>query len=506
MPTSRLRHAAATLYAIAFISPVIAAAGAPAVDGGSPITRSGGGVRTTARGDAAALFGNVSLIADQTRPTLFVDASQGALAATFPLARFGVISVGALDMGSEDRFLVDRPWNPFGTFETGTNRASVGYALKIEDRLSFGASVDGWRDPSGDWDTGASAGILVEPNPALHIGVATSVSPSGDPLTRYGFSVQPSRRLQLHVEAQRSQIAAGLASEWRDLALRVGSRSFMREHDPILSVGGSARLSTGLSVHYAYEFSTPDVGRLTGWRDGTHTVSLDVPLWRLGTPPPPAPARAAIPRVVNSAGGAIIEPPRGPASPGTAPGVPVPERVVRSAVDPVLDLPSSVGTLRELIEHHAAKYGVEVPLILAKMRTESSFNPRAVSPSKAVGLFQLLPPAARDMGIPLRDEDILDPEKDLRFDPLVNADAGIRYLAHLLNRFGWNYVLAIAGYNAGPGLIQGEVPARAETERHVGKVLNYYYQYRNDPAALADAWSRIDAIPTRDRQSLSLLP
>ncbi len=55
-------------------------------------------------------------------------------------------------------------------------------------------------------------------------------------------------------------------------------------------------------------------------------------------------------------------------------------------------------------------------------------------------------------------------------------------------------VLAVSAYNAGPGKVNGAVPRLRETERHVGKVLNYYYRYRNDPAELASAWRSIDAI------------
>ena len=149
-----------------------------------------------------------------------------------------------------------------------------------------------------------------------------------------------------------------------------------------------------------------------------------------------------------------------------------------------------------MIEHHSERYGIEAELILALIRTESGFDPEAISSSKAVGLFQLMPSAARDMGIEVGDRDLLDRRRDGRFDPMLNTDAGIRYLAHLLQRFEWNYVLALAAYNAGPGSVEaiGEVPQRRETERYVGKVLNFYFDCKNDPAALREAWRRIDGV------------
>jgi soluble lytic murein transglycosylase len=110
------------------------------------------------------------------------------------------------------------------------------------------------------------------------------------------------------------------------------------------------------------------------------------------------------------------------------------------------------------------------------------------------------------MGLPLRDEDLLNPDRDPRFDPLMNADAGIRYLAHLLNRFGWNYVLAVAAYNAGPSLVQSDVPSRPETERHVGKVMNFYYRYRNDPTALEGALLRLESLTSPTRRAVTSAP
>ncbi|MDA1191818.1 MAG: transglycosylase SLT domain-containing protein, partial [Candidatus Poribacteria bacterium] len=192
---------------------------------------------------------------------------------------------------------------------------------------------------------------------------------------------------------------------------------------------------------------------------------------------------------------AYVEPEPIVSIPSVPPRTTSPKRVITSAVDKQPDIPSNLNrNLRGLIEHHANKYGVEVELILAMMRTESAFNPHAISTSKAVGLFQLLPGAAGDMGIEISGGDLLDKNRDGRFDPIRNADAGIRYLAHLLQRFDWNYALAIAAYNAGPGRVTDDIPQRRETERHVGKVLNYYFQYRNDANTLASAWQRIESI------------
>ncbi|MBS3095681.1 lytic transglycosylase domain-containing protein [Candidatus Woesearchaeota archaeon] len=107
---------------------------------------------------------------------------------------------------------------------------------------------------------------------------------------------------------------------------------------------------------------------------------------------------------------------------------------------------------------------------MCMVKQESNFNPMAVSDAGAAGLVQLLPGAARDMGIkklfnnvicgsraiPRCDKNyvemlkLADKEDDDRFDPEKNLDAGAKYFRQMLNQFG-NVRNALAAYNAGPG-------------------------------------------------------
>ena len=81
------------------------------------------------------------------------------------------------------------------------------------------------------------------------------------------------------------------------------------------------------------------------------------------------------------------------------------------------------------------------------MREESAFLPEEVSRSDARGLFQVIPATgakmARGLGIRFKG--------DTLFDPASSARIGARYLAGLRGRFSTAPVLAIPGYNAGPG-------------------------------------------------------
>lgn len=121
---------------------------------------------------------------------------------------------------------------------------------------------------------------------------------------------------------------------------------------------------------------------------------------------------------------------------------------------------------QELIEEAAAKHGLRPEFVHSVAAVESAYRTDAISPKGAIGLMQLMPYTARELGA--------DPR-----DPAQNAEAGARYLKQLLIKYqdsGDPVRLALAAYNAGPGAVDKyrNIPPYRETQAYVEKVLRKY--------------------------------
>ena len=114
----------------------------------------------------------------------------------------------------------------------------------------------------------------------------------------------------------------------------------------------------------------------------------------------------------------------------------------------------------KLIDENAAVHGVSPHLVRAVIQQESGFNPDARSHKGAMGLMQLMPATAAELGV-------TNP-----YDPSENIRGGVKYLKGLLVKFAQNVELALAAYNAGPNAVEryGAVPPYRETRDYVARI------------------------------------
>lgn len=114
---------------------------------------------------------------------------------------------------------------------------------------------------------------------------------------------------------------------------------------------------------------------------------------------------------------------------------------------------------RQLAYQTAQKYGIDPDLFVRQIQAESAFRPDAVSPAGAIGLGQLMPATARELGV--------DPR-----DPVQNLEGSARYMKQQLDAFK-DPALALAAYNAGPSRVRkaGGIPNITETQNYVSKIL-----------------------------------
>ncbi len=142
------------------------------------------------------------------------------------------------------------------------------------------------------------------------------------------------------------------------------------------------------------------------------------------------------------------------------------QRVARGQWLPVVVPVAQVPFALEIREA-ARRHGLSGSLLAALVRTESAFDPRAVSHAGAQGLGQLMPETAA--GLSVRDP----------FDPAQNLDGAARYLAHQLSSFQ-NVRLALAAYHAGPERAgRGLASVPTSTLSYIARVLRYEREYRD---------------------------
>ena len=132
--------------------------------------------------------------------------------------------------------------------------------------------------------------------------------------------------------------------------------------------------------------------------------------------------------------------------------------------------PSGAARWQASIDRAAQAHDLDPTLLTALVWVESNFVPDAVSHAGAVGLTQLMPDTASQLGV--------DP-----YDPEANLQGGARFLRAMIDRFG-RIDLALAAYNAGParvGSLHDGGPGVPVAEGYVTAVLDRYRQLGGTP-------------------------
>jgi hypothetical protein len=126
-----------------------------------------------------------------------------------------------------------------------------------------------------------------------------------------------------------------------------------------------------------------------------------------------------------------------------------------------------------IIIEKSGKHEIDPLLISAIMAVESDFNPKAVSDKGAIGLMQLMPETAGDLGV--------NPHNMSQ-----NVEGGTRYIKQMLEKFSGDLKLALAAYNAGPNAVirHGGIPPYTETQNYVLKVLKNYENFLKQTGAI----------------------
>ena len=423
---------------------------------------------SNANGSNGALW-NPAGLASLQHGSLVYDLSQGALSFALPLSRYGTLGLSLVDLNGADRFFIDKRNNPIGTFEFGNNQAILSYAKDI-GRWQIGGNVGYNRAPyhGSLWIPSYDLGIVGRLSPHWIVGgsirdISGIVITDGDGKYLQSFDQQlaiggtwtPIRHFQLNsaFNIATRTMAMGAEVGTHGVAFRFGSVFDFVAPNPAPHWSLGLTLSRwGKQVNYAY-LTRPDLNSKhlvsVGWTfEGKPQLQRNQqPKRHIWTPPESS------------------DPKKG----------------------------DSNLSLRQL----AARNNVELELILAVIRVESNFNPNAVSSSGAVGLMQLMPGTAQDLGLkvpkyrnvlkPIHDERI-----DERFNPRKNIQAGVAYLKAQLKRYDGSYVRAVAAYNVGPGNVRdnGTIPQRAD--RYAGKVLKRYYEYKSNSALKDAALARLE--------------
>jgi soluble lytic murein transglycosylase-like protein len=201
--------------------------------------------------------------------------------------------------------------------------------------------------------------------------------------------------------------------------------------------------------------------------------------------PPPAPAKQPLPRKLTKIRNYTYTPPAGALV-----------ELTGKSLNPSLgNFTTGNSAVDGFIVESSKRNSVDPLLIYSIMHQESSFKQRAMSHKGARGLMQLMPATAARFGV----TNIWDPKQ--------NIEGGTRYMRFLLDMFGGDVKLALAGYNAGEGAVLKygyKVPPYSETQEYVRRIGRRYSLIRDPQAAAVVPASPDGKVAQKDPEPLNV--
>ena len=415
--------------------------------------------------DATSPLWNPAGLATLQRGNLIYDLSQGAVSIAYPIKYIGTFGVNFLDLNRSDRFLVKHTANPVGSFELGNNQALFSYARRF-GIFQLGASTGYSRAPyyGSLWAPNYDVGVVTEVNPYLAVGMrlrdiagVTIRHKDGQVLQTFnqqlalGAVLMPHPIIRWHNRLDIIHPGFGTSVEIgnRTIAARVGSMFALGTGTPSQSWSiGFSLNQLGKQFHYTY----------LNHADFKHRHLASIGMSFGGTQP-----------------------------------------ISRSAISKEAESREPMANNQYKAAQIAREYDLDVALLLAIIHTESNFNPFAVSKNGAAGLMQLMPGAARDLGLKVpqyknRRKPKLDSKIDERFDPNKNLHAGLTYFKLLYEKHLNNLTLALGAYNVGPAKVKTHGPLISRGKKYATKVINRSQYYRDRSGQMEIDLKRLERI------------
>jgi soluble lytic murein transglycosylase-like protein len=224
--------------------------------------------------------------------------------------------------------------------------------------------------------------------------------------------------------------------------------------------GQIANLRNGFSIHFDHKEQSAKSTRLytsTGYLDIATDQITSFEEDEIPTAPEPAPVPTSANQLSStpSVSKPVINK---PVAMSAVAAQPMPS--TKMAAAPVNALVAPID-LDQVVREASSKNRLDPDFVSSVISAESNFKIHAVSKKGALGLMQLMPSTAAQLGV-------ADP-----FDPRANVEAGTAHLSALLDRYNNDPIKALAAYNAGAHRVKqyNGVPPYRETRAYISKIV-----------------------------------